>query len=103
MAASEAAATAGVLVVALMMTAVLATSSLVISLHNVINGFCSKQIYNPNSKNSKFYSHSGYLYYIDVYKKWSRLSQTTVIDTKTTAIKMQLNSIGLTRRNRLEH
>ena len=50
MAASEAAATAGVLVVALMMTAVLATSSLVISLYTVINGFCSKQIYNATRK-----------------------------------------------------
>ena len=31
--------------------------------------------------------HSGYLYYIDGYKKWNRLSQTTVIDIKITAIK----------------
>ena len=53
-AASEAAATAGVLVVALMMTAVLATSSLVISLHTVINGFCSKQIYNATRKKAIF-------------------------------------------------
>ena len=31
--------------------------------------------------------HSGYLYYIDGYKKWNRSSQTTVIDIKTTALK----------------
>jgi hypothetical protein len=31
--------------------------------------------------------HSGYLYYIDGYKKYNRSSQTTVIDIKTTALK----------------
>jgi hypothetical protein len=31
--------------------------------------------------------HSGYLYYIDGYKKWNRSSQTIVIDIKTTALK----------------
>ena len=42
--------------------------------------------------------HSGYLYYIDGYKKWNRSSQTTVIDIKITALTMQLNGIGLIRR-----
>ena len=31
--------------------------------------------------------HSGYLYYIDGYKKWNRSSQTTVTDIKTPALK----------------
>ena len=44
--------------------------------------------------------HSGYLYYVDGYKKWNRSSQTTVIDIKTTALNMQLNGIGLIHRNR---
>ena len=34
-----------------------------------------------------FQDHSVYLYYIDGYKKYSRSSQTTVIDIKTTALK----------------
>ena len=33
------------------------------------------------------FQHSGYLYYIDGYKKWNRSSQTTVIDTKRIALK----------------
>ena len=46
-----------------------------------------------NKKNFEFISksllktHSGYLYYIDGYKKWNRSSQTTVIDIKRTTLK----------------
>ena len=46
-----------------------------------------------------FFWHSGYLYYIDGYKKWNRSSQTSVIDIKTTALK---NAIEW-HRNRSEH
>ena len=46
-----------------------------------LNSFCSLRFWNPPS------AHSGYLYYIDGYKKWNRSSQTTVIDIKTTALK----------------
>ena len=55
-------------------------------------------------KNSfKLIIHSGYLYYLDGYKKWNRSSQTTVIDIKTTALKMQLNGIGVVHGKRSEH
>ena len=77
----------------------------IMNVQKVIGSFATHKafIWFLNQSHIKWFFHSGYLFYIDGYKKWGRSSQTTVIDIKTAALKMQLNGIGLIYRNRSEH